>query len=458
MGSKKFSRREMLKLTAGLTTGAVAASWLAACAPSAGTGAASEGSSPAAERVSVRMQASAAPNALAHAQWAAERHMEEHPDVEIVIEETIYGEIARKTETGFVAGTLQDVCYGHMRWYYMGCHRGIYISLEEYIAATPPDDFEDFFPRWMEVNKFEGVQYQMPHYSKPGPVSSCIYNKQILEEAGLDEPTDDWTWIDMMDMALKCTDEENGIFGVDYRFIQNDIHSTTNVCRYFEDNSDDDTSGSLMVEDGTRFRMDTDTIREAVNYTLSLAHEHRAFPLAGDAVDGGLFAAGKQAFLVGQVVNDYISNLQRVDGRFEIGHVVSPQGPKGARGTVNVGNQLMINSKSEVKDAAWLFLHTMTSKEACIESALQGIEPGRRSAWVDPKVIEVTPMLAKSVHLMDDYLEDFPMPSNLRYVEANSVFINEMALIMENEVSFEEYMPTVVEEVQAIVDLERPAA
>ena len=67
-------------------------------------------------------------------------------------------------------------------------------------------------------------------------------------------------------------------------------------------------------------------------------------------------------------------------------------------------------------------------------------------------------MLAKSVHLMDDYLEDFPMPSNLRYVEANSVFKNEVALIMENEVSFDEYMPTVVEEVQAIVDLERPEA
>ncbi len=455
MQSDKLTRREMLRLSAGVTAGAFATGWLAACAPAGSPE--SDGGGAAAERTAVRIQASANAAALRHIQWAAERHMEENPDVEVVVEETIYNEIARKTETGFVAGTLQDICYGHMRWYFMGCHKGIYMSLEDLIASDPPDDFDDFFPRWMEVNKFEGVQYQLPHYSKPGPVSSLIYNRQILEEAGVDEPTDEWSWQDLMEAALQCTDEENSVFGVNYRFIQNDIHSTTNVCRYFEENNDDDTSGSLMVDDGTRFRMDTDTIREAMNYTLSLAHEHRAFPLAGDDIEGGLFAAGKLAFQIGQVVNDYISNLQRVDGRFEIGHVVSPTGPKGARGTVNVGNQLMINSKSEVTDAAWGFLKTITSKEACIQSALEGIEPGRRSAWVDPRVVEVTPMLSKSVHLMDEYLEDFPMPSNLRYVEANSVFVNEMALVMAGDVTFDEYMPTVVEEVQAIVDLDRPA-
>lgn len=453
MQSHKLTRREMLRLSATLTAGTVATGWLAACAPSASPG---DESGTDSERTPVRIQASANVAALRHIQWAAERHMEENPDVEVIVEETIYNEIARKTETGFVAGTLQDVCYGHMRWYFMGCHKGIYISLEDYIASDPPQDFEDFFPRWMEVNKFEGVQYQLPQYSKPGPVSSAIYNKQILEEAGVDEPTPDWTWQDLMEAAIACADEERGIFGVNYRFIQNDIHSTTNVCRYFEEDNDADTSGSLMVDDGTRFRMDTDTIREAMNYTMSLTHEHRAFPLAGDDVEGGLFAAGKLAFQLGQVVNDYIQNLERVDGRFEIGHIEPPQGPQGARGTVNVGNQLMINSKSEVKDAAWDFLKTITSKEACIQSALEGIEPGRRSAWVDPQVVEVVPMLEKTVYLMDDYLEDFPMPSNLRYVEANSVFMNEMALVMAGDVSFDEYMPTVVDEVQAIVELERP--
>ena len=454
MNNRKLTRRELLKSAAVMTTGAV----LAGCAPSGGPAASSDSSDssgPAPERVSVRLQASANVPAINHLRWTAETYMEQNPDVEVVVEETIYGEIAKKTETGFVAGTLQDICYGHMRWFFMGCHRGIYMSLDDYIASDPPEDFEDMFPLWMEVNKFEGVHYQLPHFAKPGPVASLIYNKQILEEAGVDEPTEAFTWTDLYDAAIQCANEEEGIFGVLYRFLQNDIHSTTNVCRYFEENQADDTSGSLIVEDGTRFRMDTDTIREAMNYTLSLAHEHRAFPLAGDDVEGGLFAAGKLAFQLGQV-NEFGKAIQRVGDRFEVGSAVAPMGPKGARGTVNVGNQLMINSKSEVKDAAWDYLKFMSGIESCKQAALMGIEPGRRSAWVDPEVQALIPILAQSVHLMDDYMEDFPMTQNLRYVEANSVFKNEVALIMEGEVSFDEYMPTVVEAVQAIVDLERP--
>lgn len=457
MQTNKLTRREMLRLTAGLTTGAVAGTWLAGCAPAAPAGDTS-GSAPEAAATELRIQMPALPAMQRFMEWALPAHKDEYPDVEIVLEDTIYGEIARKTETGFVAGTLQDICFGHMRWLFMGCYKGIYMPLEDYIASDPPADFEDFFPRWMEVNKFEGVQYQLPQYSKPGPVSSCIYNKQILEEAGVEEPTDDWTWLDLFEKAVACADEEQGIFGVNYRFGDNDIHSMTNVCRYFEEDNDGDNSGSLMVDDGTRFRMDTDTIQEAADFTLRLAHEHRAFPLAGDDVEGGLFAAGKMAFQVEQVANTYISALQQVGDRFEIGHIVSPRGPKGARGTVNVGNHWMINSKSEVKDTAWNLLLTMTSTEGCVRSALEGIEPGRRSAWVDPRVVEKVPMLSKSVHLMDDYLEDFPMPSNLRYVEANSIFRNEFALILEGEVTFDEYMPTIVDEVQAIVDEERPPA
>jgi len=111
MQSRKLTRREMLRLSAGLTTGAVAATWLAGCAPAAAPGSDTGGEGVATERTTVRIQAPAHVNTLAMLNLSAEQHMEENPDVEIVLEETIYGEIARKTETGFVSGTLQDLCY-----------------------------------------------------------------------------------------------------------------------------------------------------------------------------------------------------------------------------------------------------------------------------------------------------------------------------------------------------------
>jgi len=63
----------------------------------------------------------------------------------------------------------------------------------------------------------------------------------------------------------------------------------------------------------------------------------------------------------------------------------TPEEVKEVYQALSKGVERMINSKSEVKDAAWDFLKTITSKEACIQSALEGIEPGRRSAWVDPQ-------------------------------------------------------------------------
>ena len=37
-------------------------------------------------------------------------------NVMVEIEETIYGEIETKTQTGFISGTLPDLLYGHHRW------------------------------------------------------------------------------------------------------------------------------------------------------------------------------------------------------------------------------------------------------------------------------------------------------------------------------------------------------
>ncbi|NLE46224.1 MAG: extracellular solute-binding protein, partial [Chloroflexi bacterium] len=157
-----FTRRSFMRLM-GAAAGAAA---LAACAPSASpspTPASAEGvGKPVAqqaaptEKVKVRIQTPATVNTIDMVNKCIAEYMEANPDVEVVSEETVYNEISTKTETGFIAGTLQDICYGHSRWYAYGCARGIYQPLDDYIDASPPDDFDDFFPLVMEVNKFEG--------------------------------------------------------------------------------------------------------------------------------------------------------------------------------------------------------------------------------------------------------------------------------------------------------------
>ena len=42
---------------------------------------------------------------------------------------------------------------------------------------------------------------------------AVVYNKKIFDEAGVDYPTDDWTWDEFMATAAELTDPDAGIVG-----------------------------------------------------------------------------------------------------------------------------------------------------------------------------------------------------------------------------------------------------
>lgn len=54
-------------------------------------------------------------------------------------------------------------------------------------------------------------------------------------------------------------------------------------------------------------------------------------------------------------------------------------------------------------------------------------------------------------------IEPFPMPKNTRFTEANDVFRNEIDLIWEGEIPWNEPAPVIEEKVQAVLDLELPS-
>ncbi len=81
---------------------------------------------------------------------------------------------------------------------------------------------------------------------------------------------------------------------------------------------------------------------------------------------------------------------------------------------------------------------------------------GHKSAWTDPKVNEVNQMFGISDELLTAGIEPFPMPKNTRFTEANDVFRNEIDLIWEGDVSWNEHAPVIEEKVQKVLDLDLP--
>jgi len=451
MANQNFSRRTFLRGTAALGMGAVGSSVLAACAPAA-PGVTSGSDAPAGEVLEIRVQVPG--NRIKESEFAIDLFNKSQSDVVAVGETIPYSELVKKTEVGFVSGTLQDCVYGHNKWYKFNSYRGIYLGLDELIDSNPPDDFEDFFPLGIEGLRFEGTLYCLPNIIKPGPVSALYWNKNLLEEAGIDEPTEEWTLLDVEAAARKVADVENGIFGFECPF-DSDLHRLACITRAFGEATSDDKRGWPIDEEGEQFRLLEPLVSDTLQWLIAMVND-QIMPRGADDIDGGLFDSGRIAFQISSI-GELVRYNETSGDRFEVGYMVQPPGPNGRHGSCIEGNQWMINSGTSQVDGAWEVLKALTNKESNVWGAINSTKiPARISAYLDPGVNEVNPLYGLSVPVMEEWLEPFPMPHNLRYNEVFQVYQQEVAFIVEGEKTWDEYAETVYTKVQEIVDLERP--
>jgi len=308
----------------------------------------------------------------------------------------------------------------------------------------------------MEVNKFEGKQYSLPQFVHAGGNIVFIWNKNALADAGVAEPKPDWTWQDLAEMARKVTNKQKGMFGVDW--VVNAIHYYENYSRCWGEPNLDDKSGWLMSEDGRKFQFTSPACEEASKLYVDLK-KAGAIPGAGDQIEGGLFIAGKQAFTSAGTSGQRTFETQ-MEGRpdkFEMGWALRPVGPKGRQGTCFSGNHWMINSKSANPDAAWDVMKALTDKDISTWGILHGaLQPGRRSCWYDEEVNKRIPAFKPCAEIIDKGLERFPMPWNLRFVEAQDVYQNESDAIWLLEKTWDEHAQVVQDNVQKVLDMQRP--
>ncbi|GIV77312.1 substrate-binding domain-containing protein [Litorilinea aerophila] len=459
MFRKPMSRRRFLHGMAATGLGALGAQVLAACAaPAPNTteapGATDSTSAPAAAAVTLRVQAAAGGGAQMATEFA--KRYQEDTGIQVVIEETIYGEIETKTQTGFISGTLQDVVYGHHRWLFINYLKGIYLELDDLWASDPLPDFEDIYPSVLEGNAFEGKNFSIPVHVHPGGNIAVNYNKTMLEEKGLPEPQPGWTFDDWTELARSAADPEAGIFGLGFEGM-NSFHYYSNTSRSF--GAPDSRDGWVMDEEGTRLTYYTPLHGQIAAWYLDLL-ESKVAPRQADYIEGNannIFLAGKSATYAsnaGVVAN----NVRLIEDKFELGVILLPVGPEGRQGTCYSGNQFMINSASKYPEEAYGLLKYYSSIDAGVYQVVTGIRMpnGHKSAWTHPDVNKVSTIYGICDSILSAGIEPFPMPKNTRFTEANDIFRNEIDLIWEGEVSWEEHAPVIQEKVQAVLDLDRP--
>lgn len=129
-----------------------------------------------------------------------------HPEFEVALEPVPQGALPERANARLAAGTLPDVVRVEGLSAQQWIRRGAFLELtgRPELAAL---DLSDYFPGVLAPFSWQGALWALPDTASP---DLLYFNKAMFDAAGLDYPTDAWTYEDMRRAAVLLTRDANG--------------------------------------------------------------------------------------------------------------------------------------------------------------------------------------------------------------------------------------------------------
>jgi multiple sugar transport system substrate-binding protein len=144
----------------------------------------------------------------------AKEYTAEHPNVTIDVSPgaDTTDDLLQKLQAGFASGDFPDISYSYGSWASVLGKSGRALDISALVNA--PDAGWDEFPEAARATATVDDEV----IGLPAVVDNLgiLYNKDLFDEAGIDYPTDDWTWEDFRAAAKALTDPSRNQFGTAY--------------------------------------------------------------------------------------------------------------------------------------------------------------------------------------------------------------------------------------------------
>jgi multiple sugar transport system substrate-binding protein len=251
-----------------------------------------------------------------------------------------------KLKAAMAGGTAPDVFYVDAELMTAFGTTGQLLPLDDYMQEAGVSR-DDFIPTLLTIFTLDGKTYALP---KDWGTLGLVYLPEAFAEAGIDEPTADWTWDD-----VKAAAEAIAAKGTYAGFCQN-----ADVSRFapfvFAN------GGDFASEDFTTATMDTPEVKEAANFVIGMK-ESGALATSADLGAGWCGEAiGKKlagmTYEGGWMVNFMRQNYADV----EWAAVPLPAGPQG-KANVIFTNGMGVNAATQYPGAAAAFAMFLTGRE-----------------------------------------------------------------------------------------------
>jgi ABC-type glycerol-3-phosphate transport system substrate-binding protein len=179
--------------------------------------------------------------------------------------------------------------------------------------------------------------------------------------------------------------------------------------------------GDVYSEDGKKSLFNEQPMRDGIRFVADMMHKHKV-AVPGQDISANvedLMLAGRAATL--QASSSTKSITTKTGGKFEVKNTMFPVGPSGKIGLQAITDQIVINAKTQNKEAAWELVKVLCGYEVGVRlgggagGTASGTCGGRRDVFHDPR-LTANPLHTPFIDLVEK-AEPIRFPNNLREEE-----------------------------------------
>lgn len=306
----------------------------------------------AAEPVTITWAFWGSPEEAASHQRVGEAFMAEHPEITLAYLNEPWNEYFTKVQTLWASGdasAIPDILFLWPTPRYAA--DGVLENLDPYIEQSGYD-LSDYWPALLESASYDGSVYGLP---RDISVEALYYNKDIFDEAGVEYPTDEWTWDDLLAAAEKLSVVEASGRVARYALAMEggkyQLWVGQNNGSIFDD-----------MRNPSRCTLDEPAAVEAIQFFADMMNNNLAMRDANLNEAGGdaaVFQSGQAAMIIQN--SSRVSAFNQAGLNYDVAPVPIPEG--GQRSAAAGGAAWVMSSASDNKEAAWTFLSWLQSAE-----------------------------------------------------------------------------------------------
>ncbi len=341
---------------------------------------------------------------------------EEYPNITVEIETIGYDDYFTQMQTRVAGGTAPDCYELNIENFAAYANKGV-------LAELTDIDTSGYNETALQAFCVDGKQYGVPGKF---PNVVLIYNKDLFDQAGVDYPTGDWTWDDALKAAEAIRALDENTFGIYQPITFNEFFK---VAKQY--------GGSILNEDKTAFTINSAENLEAARMMIDKVTDSNVQP--NDEQMGGMgdwdwFQSGRLG-MIPTGIWAFATFTEGCDFNWDI--CVEPGEVQKA--THFFSNALVINEKSEHKEAAECWINWLASSDTAAQMRIDaGWDlPAINNQEVLSGYLEITPPENRqAVFDSLDYLVVAPIIED--YALMSDIITDKLTLAASGKISVEE--------------------